>query len=228
MSDYSNEPEIRDRVTLETRVGPQTHVNKGTIANLTGDEVWIALGRPLDYLSTGATVRLILHRPEGQSLAAETTVRRLIGGSGRITGLWRPEKWVTHSRRSNGRAALAIPAYLCSDCDGSAVPARTTNISVSGFHCVTSLPISVGNQMDVTLMLTPTDPFQCRAQVVRLSDDPEDPNHRRLLAAFRFVDLDRTGEARIAEALAALEDETDPNAVPTVWHGIQAPGPTAG
>jgi hypothetical protein len=228
LSDFSNEPEIKDRVTLETQIGPQVHVNKGTIANLTSDEVWIALGRPLEYLTSGTPVRLILHRPDEQSLAADTTVRRLIGGAGRIAGLWRPEKWASHSRRANSRAVLAIPAYIRPDFEGTAVPARTTNISVGGFHCITSLPISVGTQMDVTLLLTPTDPFECRAQVVRLSDDPEDPNGRRLQVAFRFVDLDSTGEARIAEALAALSDETDPTAVPVAWRKSDAPGPLAG
>ncbi|HEX7590976.1 MAG TPA: PilZ domain-containing protein [Candidatus Limnocylindrales bacterium] len=228
MSDFSNEPEIKDRVALETKLGPQTHLYNGTIANLTNDEVWIALGRSADFLSVGVPVRLILHRPDEQSLAADTTMRRLIGGTGRIVGLWRPEAWVTYSRRANSRVALAIPAYLHPDHEGTAIPARTTNISVGGFHCITNLPISVGNQIEVSLLLTPTDSFDCRAQVVRLTEDPDDPNHRQLVVAFRFVDLDATGEARIAEALAALNEETDPTVVPIAWRSGGAPGPLAG
>jgi hypothetical protein len=92
---------------------------------------------------------------------------------------------------------------------------------------VTSLPISVGHQLEVSLMLTPTDLFRCRAQVVRLSDDPEDPTGRQLLVAFRFVDLDPIGEVRIAEALAALNEETDPAAVSAAWHGTGAPNQAA-
>ena len=229
MQGYSNEPEIKDRVTLETRIGPQVHVYRGTIANLTGDEVWVAIGRSAgDHLGTGIPVRIILHRPEEQSLSGDTTVRRLIGAAGRIAGLWRPESWEFHSRRSNSRVALAIPAYLHPDYEGTVVPARTTNISVGGFHCVTNLPVAVGNQMEVVLMLTPTDPFECRAQVVRLSEDPEDPTGRHVVVAFRFVDLDVANEGRIAEALIALNDETDPTAVPAAWHRPEPPDGMAG
>jgi PilZ domain len=226
---FSNEPEIKDRVTLETTMGPQPHVYRGTIANLTSDEVWVAIGKPAgEHLRMGAPVRIILVRPAEQSLAGETTVRRLIGGSGRIAGLWRPESWEFHSRRSNSRMALPIPAYLHPDYEGTVVPARTTNISVGGFHCVTDLPIAVGNQMEVAIMLTPTEPFECRAQVVRLEDDVDDPSGHRMVAAFRFVDLDAEGEGRIAEALIALSDETDPTAVPAPWRRPDPSGGIAG
>lgn len=229
MHEFSNEPEIKDRVTLETTTGPQTHVFRGSIANLTSDEVWVALGRSAgDQLGIGAPIRIILVRPDEQSLAGETTVRRLIGAAGRIAGLWRPQSWEFHSRRSNSRVALAIPAYLHPDYEGTVVPARTTNISVGGFHCVTDLPVAVGNQMEVSLMLTPTDPFQCRAQVVRLTEDADDPTGRHVVVAFRFVDLDAAGEGRIAEALIALNDETDPSAVPAAWHRPEPPGGGAG
>ncbi|HEX7490609.1 MAG TPA: PilZ domain-containing protein [Candidatus Limnocylindrales bacterium] len=228
MSEFSNEPEIKDRVTLEAQAGSQVRVHSGTIANLTSDEVWIAFGKPADFLSPELPVRLILHRPDEQGLAAETTVRRIIGGSGRIAGFWRPEKWATHSRRSNSRVGLAIPAYLYFGEEGSAAAARTTNLSVGGFRCVTNLPISVGHQMEVSLLLTPTDPFRCRAQVVRLNDDPEDLSHHRQEVAFRFVDLGTADEARIAEALTALCDETDPTAVPIAWHGSEVSRQPAG
>lgn len=229
MDEFSIEPEIKDRVTLETLMGPQTHAFRGTVANLTNDEVWVAVGMAAaDRLAVGAPVRLILHRPAEGSVAADTTVRRLVGGSGRIAGLWRPQTWASHSRRSNSRVALAIPAYLHPDYEGTVVPARTTNISVGGFHCVTNLPVAVGNQMEVSLMLTPTDPFDCRAQVVRLSEDPDEPTGRHVVAAFRFVDLDAEDEARIAEALAALSDETDPTAVPLAWRSTDPDGGRAG
>jgi hypothetical protein len=126
--------------------------------------------------------------------------------------------WISHSRRANGRIDLAIPAYLHSnDIEGAVASARTTNISVGGFHCLTDLPIFVGYQMAVSLMLTPTSPFECRAQVVRISEDPDDPTRRQMVAAFRFVDLSVADEARIAEALVALANETDPEAVPVAW-----------
>jgi PilZ domain len=229
VDEFSDEPQIRDRVTLETRVGPRTLVNKATIANVAIEEVWVAVGRPAaEHLVVGAAVRIILNRSEDRSLAADSSVRRLVGGSGRVVALSRPEAWVSYSRRANGRVALAIPAYLRPDTDGTVASARTTNISVGGFHCITDLPISVGHQLAVSLMLTPTSALECRAQVVRLSDDPDDPSRRRLVAAFRFVDLTAADEARVAEALAALGDETDATAVPVAWHSGEGHGRLAG
>jgi hypothetical protein len=218
VDEFSTEPAIRDRVTLETQAGPRTHVHKATIANLTTDEVWVAVGKGTkEHLTVGAWVRIIVARPPQVSLTAETSVKRIVGGSGLIAALWRPEMWISHSRRSNSRLGLAIPAYLHPDFEGTVVPARTTNLSVGGFHCLTDLPVSVGNNMDVSLMFTPTEAFDCRAQVVRLSDDPDDPSHRQIQVAFRFIDLTVADEARVAEALAALEGETDATAIPSAW-----------
>jgi hypothetical protein len=225
VNELSNEPAIKDRVKLETQDGPRTVVHNATIANLTTEEVWVALGQPAtELLSEGTPVRIILIRPEEDSLAAETSVNRMVGNSGRMAALRRPEMWISHSRRANDRVALAIPAYLRPDADGTVAAARTTNISVGGFHCVTDLPIAVGHQMTVSIMLSPTEPFECRAQVVRLSDDPDDSSHRQLVVAFRFVDLTAADEARVAEALAALADETDPSAVPAAWHSGEGHG----
>ena len=225
MDELPDEPAIRDRVTLEIGDGPRTVVDRATIANVTTEEIWVVVGKSAgDRLGAGSAVRIVVVRPHDGSLAAETSVRRQIGRSGRLVALRRPDNWASHSRRANGRARLAIPVYLRHDAEDSVVSARTTNLSVGGFHCVTDLPVSVGRQLNVSLMLTPTSSFDCRAQVVRLGDDPEDPSGRQLLVAFRFVDLTAAEEALVAEALAALDDETDATAVPASWHSAEGHG----
>jgi hypothetical protein len=78
------------------------------------------------------------------------------------------------------------------------------------------------------LMLAPTEPFECWAQVVRLDDDVDRQGAGHVLAAFRFLNLEAQDEARIAEALAALQDETDPTAVPTPWRRPDPPEGMAG
>jgi hypothetical protein len=217
MPEFSNEPEIKERVTLETSVGASTVVHQATIANITPNEVWVAVGEnAAAFLVKGAAVRVILARPLAGGVTAETSVERVVGGSGRMIALKRPKTWVSSSRRGNTRVGLAIPAYLHTTGD-SVVSARTTNLSVGGFHCVTDLPVSVGHQLSVSLMFTPTSSFDCLAQVVRLSDDPDDPWHRRIIVAFRFVNLSIDDEARVAEAVSALADETDAGAVPAAW-----------
>jgi hypothetical protein len=150
LDESSNEPAIRDRVTLETQDRPRTLVHRATIANLTTEEVWVVVGPDVGHdLVSGSPVRIVVIRSGDRGLAADTSVRRFVGGSGRIAALVRPEAWVSHSRRAGSR----------------------------------------------------------------------DPWRRQLVVAFRFVDLTADDEARVAEALAALRDETDATAVPTAWRG---------
>ena len=225
MNEFSNEPAIQDRVTLQTHDGPRTLIHSGTVANLTAEEVWVALGSPAaEQLAEGTSVRVILNRLETGSLVADTSVKRMVGNSGRMAALCRPELWISHSRRANSRVALAIPAYLRPDGDHTVASARTTNISLGGFHCITDLPIAVGNELTVSLMLTPLSALECRAQVVRISEDLDEPAHRQMVAAFRFVDLPLAAEARVAEALAALTGETDPASVPAAWRSGEGQG----
>ena len=228
MDELSDELEVRGRVVLQTCVEPRTVLDQATIANVTAEEVWVVVGlAAAERLVPGAEVRMVLAREQGSTLTANTSVRRLVGTSGRLVALRRPDGWESRSRRANGRARLAIPAYLRPNAEGSVVPARTTNLSVGGFHCVTDLPISVGRQLDVSLMLTPTSPFECRAQVVRLNDDPDEPSRHQLQVAFRFVDLTAADEALVAEALAALDEGTDATVGPAAWHSPEGHGSLA-
>ena len=45
MDEFLDELEIKDRVLLETQAGPRTVAHRGTIANLTAEEIWVAVGR---------------------------------------------------------------------------------------------------------------------------------------------------------------------------------------
>ena len=219
VNEFSDEPTINDRVTIETRHGSHEVLHKATMANVTADEIWLAVGvAAAALLVVGSSVGVVLHRPDDQTLAAETTVKRVIGSGGRLIALQRPTAWTSHSRRHSSRVGLAIPAYLHPAGEDTVASARTTNIGIGGFHCVTELCLSVGDQMGVTLMFTPTTQFECQAQVVRLRDDPEDASHVRLVAAFRFLDLSPESEAHIAEALAALGGVAGPETVPAAWH----------
>jgi hypothetical protein len=229
LDDFSNEPAIKDRATLETEVGSRRIVDSGSIANVTAQEVWVVVGASaVGHFEPGSAVKVVVVTSHSRSLAAGTSVRRLVGNSGRMIALQRPGTWTTCSRRTNSRVRLAIPAYLRPDSDATVASAQTTNISVGGFHCVTGLPLCVGDQLSVSLMFTPTEAFECRAQVVRLSDDADDPMHLRVVAALRFVDLTAADECRVAQALTALSIETDATAVPVAWHSSEAAGEQAG
>jgi PilZ domain len=214
---YSDEPAILDRVTLETMSGTEWLSHGATIANLTPQEVWLNLEQPLGKMvDPESTVRIVTSR-DGEPLTAETTIGRSVGADGLVIVLVRPESWGLPSRRANTRARLAIPALLRPSGDLSPVAARTTNIGAGGFHCVSDIPIAVGYKVPVTLYLTPLDPFECQAQVVRLDADPDDPSGRHFVVAFRFLDLTEDDEATIAKTLVALSGENDSEVLPRAW-----------
>jgi len=219
---YSEEPAVLDQVILETLSGEEWLSHVATIANLTPDEVWLGLQEPLgELVDPERTVRVVTTRA-GEQSTAETTVARSVGTDGLVIVLARPESWDSPSRRANGRTRLAIPAYL-RPMDGlSPVVARTTNIGVGGFHCVSDIPLAVGNKLPVTLFLTPLDRLDCQAQVVRLDDDPDDSSGHHFVVAFRFLDLTEDDEATIAEALVALAGENDSEVVPRAWRSAAA------
>ena len=57
VDELSNEPSIRDRVTLEITDGPRTVVDRAMIANVTTDEIWVVVGKATaERLGTGSTV----------------------------------------------------------------------------------------------------------------------------------------------------------------------------
>jgi hypothetical protein len=217
---YSDEPAILDRVTLEILSDGDWLAHTATIANLTHDEVWLGIQEPLgDLVEPERAVRIVVNEAGRGTLTAETTIVRHVGSGGLVIVLARPEAWNFTSRRANSRARLAIPAYLRPLDIAAPVAARTTNIGVGGFHCISDIPIAVGHRLPVTLFLTPLHPFDCQAQVVRLEDDPDDPSGRHFVAAFRFLDLSEDDEAIIAEALVALAGENDSEVVPRAWRG---------
>jgi hypothetical protein len=220
---HSNEPAILDRVTLETLSGAEWLPHHATIANLTPREVWLGLDEQLgELVEPLRKVRIATPQSAELGPPAETVVERHIGTDGRVIVLVRPDSWGIPSRRANSRVNLAIPAYLRPGDDLAPVPARTTNIGVGGFHCLSDIPIAVGHTLPVTLMLTPLDPFDCQAQVVRLDDNPDDPSGRHMVVAFRFLDLTEQDEATIAEALIALADDLESEAVPQAWRSAAA------
>jgi hypothetical protein len=106
--------------------------------------------------------------------------------------------------------------------DGPAVAARTTNLGVGGVHCLTDVPLAVGQELPVSLRLTPDRSFDCRAEVVRTEANVDDPTGREVVLGLRFVDLAETEQATLALALAALAADVDENSVPREWRDVVA------
>lgn len=218
MTEYTEEPAIPNRVTIETVSGEDWLPHSARIANLTRHEVWIGIEESLgEVLYPERRVRLVLRGPDGGTQTAETMVLWHIGSEGLIVALMRPTLWNPPSRRAHSRARLAIPVHLRPEEGGPPVLARTTDVGVGGFHCLSDTPVAVGHKLPVTVLLTPSQSFDCQAEVVRLESNPDDPSGRQVVLALRFLDLTEDAQATLASALSALADDIDEDSVPLAW-----------
>jgi hypothetical protein len=199
-------PAIRDRVILEATVEARRLDLEATVANVTSEEVWVGVEEVhAPDLPRIADVPIILMRAEGAPAWADTRVRRLVGTGGCVAALWKPSAWTTDPRRANGRVELRLPAYLRSAPDQAIASAWMTNVSVGGFQCSTGEPLLLGQRVDVSLALSPVTTLDCWAQVVRISEDPEDKSGRRMLVAFQFLELEDSDQEQVAAAMVALD-----------------------
>jgi c-di-GMP-binding flagellar brake protein YcgR len=98
------------------------------------------------------------------------------------------------------------------------VPVRTTNISQGGFLCLTNAALELGSVLHVRVQLSPHESLDCRAQVARVEDVPDqDPPTSAVLVAFRFVDLGDTREMQLQRALVELGADLDAAGVPNAY-----------
>ena len=219
----AQEPTVPNRVSLETRSGEDWLAHAATIVDLTRHEVWVGVDEPLgESPAEERRIRLVLLHPDGRKQTAETTVLRHIGPDGLVVALRRPTLWDPPSKRAHSRSRLSIPVLLRHDDETPAVSARTTNIGVGGVYCLCEVRVPLGNRLRVTLRLTPVESFDCRAEVVRVDDDTDDPSGRQVVIALRLLELTEDDQASLASWLAALADDVDDDFVPLAWQSLEA------
>jgi PilZ domain len=222
-TEFPIEPQIPNRVTLETRSGDEWQPHPAVIANLTRHEVWIGIQEQLgEAIYPERPVRLVLRGPDGSTQTAETIVLWHIGEDGLVIVLMRPNIWDPPSRRAHSRARLTIPVHLSHDEAAPPVPAWTTNVGVGGVYCLSEVRIPVGQKLPVSLRLTPAESFDCPAEVIRVDENEEDPSGRQVVIALKFLNLTPNDQAKLATALAALAEDVDDEFVPRAWRTEEA------
>ncbi len=97
------------------------------------------------------------------------------------------------------------------------VPVRTTNISEGGFLCLTNAALELGMVLEVRVQLSPHESLDCRAQVARVDELPQDPPTSATLVAFRFVDLACGCEEQLRRALGELGVDLDTTGIPQAY-----------
>jgi len=197
-------PAIRDRARLEAQVRGDSISLDATVANVTPEEIWVGVDALYSaHLPRLSAVRVVLVRFDQDTAWAQTEFRRMVGTGGRVAALRRPAEWFSDQRRVHSRVDLRLPSYIQSTGAMPTGSAWTTNLSVSGLHCITNMPLEMGMRYGISLALTPLTRLNCEAQVVRIAEDPEDPEGN-LLVAFKFLDLTEAEEEQLAAAMVAL------------------------
>lgn len=218
MGPTGEEPTIATRVTLETLEGDRKVSHPATIADLTRNELWVAIDKQLTHqLDPGRQVRLVLEHPKRPTQTADTIVLWHLGKNGNVVVLKRPLLWDPPSRREHSRVTLSVPVYLRADEGAAPVPTMSTNISVGGMFCVAAIDLIVMQTVDVAIQLTPNQVFDCKAEVARIDKDPEDPTGTSRLIGLKFLGLAQDDQAALASTLAELASDVDVNFVPRPW-----------
>jgi hypothetical protein len=218
VSDYEREPTIATQVSLQTLAEDTRESYPAVIADLTRDELWLAVDRPVtSALAPGSAVRIVLQHPNKPDQTADTIVLWRIGSGGNVVGLRRPRLWDPPSRREHARARLSVPIYLKVDETAEPLPAMTSNIGVGGVFCTANLRVRIAQRLDVAVQLTPSQAFECQAEVARIDKDPDDPAGGQSLIGLHFLGLDQAMQASLAQTLAVLAEGVDDDYVPRAW-----------
>jgi hypothetical protein len=218
VSEYEREPTIATQVRLQTLAGDTWESHPAVIADLTREELWLAVDPPMTgALAPGSAVRIVLHHPGKPEQTADTIILWRIGGGTNVVGLRRPRLWDPPSRREHARARLSVPVYLKIDETAEPLPAMSSNIGVGGVFCSASLQVRIAQRLDVSVRLTPSQSFECQAEVARIDKDPDDPSGNQSLIGLHFLGLDQAMQASLAETLAVLAEGVDDEYVPRAW-----------
>jgi hypothetical protein len=215
---YAFEQTEDSLLTIEvlTDSGPQTYA--ASIADLTGQELWVALDQWVgEALDPGRTVRLVLSHPDRPPQITDTIVLWHLGKTGKIVVLKRPGFWDPPSRREHLRVRLAVPVYLKADDGAGPVPTTSVNIGVGGLFCVAAMDLRIAQRLDVAIHLTPDQTFECQAEVARLDEDPNDPVGLNLMVGLQLLDIAPRDQARLSGILSDLARDVDANYVPRCW-----------
>jgi hypothetical protein len=221
VSHFEREPTIATQISLQTLAGDEWQSHPAMIADITREELWLAIDHAVDgTLEPGRAVRVALHHSGGPVQTADTIVLWRIAGNGTMVGLRRPRLWDPPSRREHARARLSVPVYLKVDEHADPIPAISSNIGVGGVFCTAAIPVRIAQRLDVAIQLTPSEAFECQAEVARIDKDPEDPTGN--LIGLHFLGLDQQTQARLAGTLTELAEGVDDEYVPKAWRPASA------
>ena len=168
---------LQDRVLVEADLGGQITGFRAVVVKVAPDEIWLGLpaqDRRLEAMGEGKRLRLTVTR-EGGALVAQTRFLRHLSQC-RIFAVEKPSRIERVQRRAHRRVALQLEARLrmlnpgTGMVEGKGFSGRTVDVSTGGVLVETDMPLNLGDEVDLTLMLAATDRVSTTGKVTGIRD----------------------------------------------------------
>ena len=183
-----------------------------TITKIASDEIWLELWKPTSKLpfQEGEQVR-IKYWDDEAVYYFDSKILKVSGSANQHVGISGTSKEVLLQRRMSFRVHSAIPfSFTVIDAAetrliSKKVPdARTQNFSVGGLNFETSLPLKVGDQLEMTLQLPPSQQVNAVAWVVHSEPVERDGKYLNSIA-LKFLHLEVEEQKKFLQFLAQSE-----------------------
>ena len=207
---------IHEELVVETEIDGASVFLDAFVTNILADELWLATRLPeprLLRLTEGQPIHLTLNR-DGAPIIESAYIRRLGGGGklgmekSRVFAVRRPQGVDPVMRRAHVRVDLersvrirALGA-LGTEQMGNG---RTINIGAGGVQFLTEMPLVLGAQLRLALVLTSREIVVASGTIVRIEDgdphtqepagEPDRPSRSKI--AVRFDKINEADQERI-------------------------------
>lgn len=201
---------IHDEVVVETEIDGADARLPAFVTNVLAEELWLATRQPdprLRSLAPGQPIHLTFER--GSTLVVESEFVRRLGrnsrpdiDTSRVFAVRRPQGVKTVQRRAHVRIDLDLlvriraPGSLGAEQLGTG---RSSNIGAGGVQFTTAMPLQIGQQLRLAIVLTSQDIVVAGGPVVRLEDGDPGPDRADGVnrVAVRFDKISEADQERI-------------------------------
>lgn len=170
---------IRDRIVLEADVPAGPVSISSLVVKADDEELWLGVARPepaLTLFHSEQPIRLMVAEGAVSRLGRSVFLRTLAGDPPRIIAVSRPAEFELLQRRLHLRYDLDAPIRLrqldpiTKEPRGRSAAASAVNVSLGGMLVRTpaAVPVSVGDEVDMTLPLGGGDHISTGNRVVRV------------------------------------------------------------
>jgi c-di-GMP-binding flagellar brake protein YcgR len=174
---FESEIAIQDRVLVEAQIDGRSVSLRAVIARICQTELWLGVASPdrrLDALAPNQGIRLTVAR-DGAALLAQSEFLRPLGDSrSRVFAVLRPDVLQHVQRRGYVRYPIDLPVVFRHldpttwEPRGRVATTVTKNLSPGGLLFASEAPVSVGDELDMTVALSGIDRVSMSGVVRRL------------------------------------------------------------